>query len=197
MPTSEYKEARVCVCGYNTFRISSWYIHNKSCKGASEAEQLKCQVATLEKQLENTKRDEQLQELKEDKEQLREQLAATKQELNDQREDLRMFEQLLAERFVELKEEVKQLKKRKTVQPRIARSEPERRKIAQRQNWNCASDTCNLAGKLEAYDLDHVVPLWKGGEDTEDNLQALCPACHRIKTDKERLEHQWYQVARK
>ena len=55
MPTSEYKEARVCVCGYNTFRISSWYIHNKSCKGASEAEQLKCQVATLEKQLENTR----------------------------------------------------------------------------------------------------------------------------------------------
>ena len=179
MPGHYYKEPRICECGYSTCHAGNWSTHKKGCKSIPDEKDVR--IASLEKE----------------KEELREQLAATKQELNNQREDLRMFEQLLAERFVELKEEVKQLKKRKTVQPRIARSEPERRKIAQRQNWNCASDTCNLAGKLEAYDLDHVVPLWKGGEDTEDNLQALCPACHRIKTDKERLEHQWYQVARK
>jgi 5-methylcytosine-specific restriction protein A len=98
-----------------------------------------------------------------------------------------MFEKLLAERFTELQDEMKQLRKRKKT-TRINRPEPERRKIAERQNWKCASDTCNLAGKLEAYDLDHIIPLWKGGEDIEDNLQALCPACHRRKTDMERVE---------
>ena len=93
-------------------------------------------------------------------------------------------------RFVELKEEVKQLRKRKAAPSRISRSEPQRRKIAQRQNWKCASTSCNLEGELEAYDLDHIIPLWKGGEDTDDNLQALCPACHRRKTDLERLEYE-------
>tara|TARA_B100000497_G_C7481972_1_gene295810 strand:- start:165 stop:569 length:405 start_codon:yes stop_codon:yes gene_type:complete len=120
-------------------------------------------------------------------EQMKQQLAAKDELLNEQREDIRMFEKLLAERFSELQDEVKQLRKRKKT-TRINRSEPERRKIAERQNWQCACDTCNLDGNLEAYDLDHVVPLWKGGEDTEDNLQALCPACHRKKTDMERQE---------
>lgn len=96
-----------------------------------------------------------------------------------------MFEKLLAERFVELKEEVKRLRKRKP--SRISRSEPQRRKIAQRQNWKCAGETCDLVGELEAYDLDHITPLSQGGEDVDNNLQALCPACHRRKTDKERL----------
>tara|TARA_Y100000389_G_C17344130_1_gene454928 strand:+ start:252 stop:686 length:435 start_codon:yes stop_codon:yes gene_type:complete len=128
--------------------------------------------------------------LEKDKEDLKQQLAAKDQELKDQRDEIKMFEQLLAERFVELKEEVKQLRKRKAAPSRIGRSEPQRRKIAQRQNWRCASTTCDLVGELEGYDLDHIIPLWKGGEDADDNLQALCPACHRRKTDLERLEYE-------
>ena len=162
MPTTEYKEARVCGCGYTSVNISNWSRHKKYCK----------LVVTSDKELIAT---------------LKEQLAAKDRQINEQREDLRMFEKLLAERFEELKDEVKQLRKRKKP-TRINRSEPERRKIAERQNWKCAGDTCNLPGKLEAYDLDHIVPLWKDGEDTEDNLQALCPACHRKKTDLERQE---------
>ena len=162
MPSQTYKEPRVCKCGYTTNFPSAWCVHKKSCK----------LVVTSDKELIAT---------------LKEQLAAKDRQINEQREDLRMFEKLLAERFEELKDEVKQLRKRKKA-ARINRSEPERRKIAERQNWKCASKTCELAGKLEAYDLDHIIPLWKGGEDTEDNLQALCPACHRGKTDMERVE---------
>ena len=159
MPTTQYRDARVCACGYSTSFPGNWSRHKKSCGKRVNDELI---------------------------EQLKQQLAAKDELLNQQREDLRMFEKLLAERFAELKDEVQQLRKRRKT--RIYRSEPERRKIAEMQNWKCASDTCKLDGKLEAYDLDHIVPLWKGGEDTEENLQALCPACHRKKTDMERVE---------
>jgi 5-methylcytosine-specific restriction enzyme A len=160
-----YKEARTCTCGYTTSHRGAWSIHRRTCKVLNEK-----------------KENDRIQELEKEKEELKQQLA-------DQREEIKMFEQLLAERFVELKEEVKQLRKRK-VASRIGRSEPQRRKIAQRQNWRCASTNCDLVGELEGYDLDHIIPLWKGGEDADDNLQALCPACHRRKTDLERLEYE-------
>jgi len=153
----------LCECGYQTMQRSNWCIHKKSCKLVESSD--KVRITSLEREL------------------------AEKEEIiNEQRQDIKMFEKLLAERFVELQEEVKQLRKRKVPRRRIHRSEPERRKIAQRQNWKCASETCELVGELDAYDLDHITPLWKGGEDKDYNLQALCPACHRIKTDLERLE---------
>ncbi|WP_258050237.1 HNH endonuclease [Streptomyces finlayi] len=31
-------------------------------------------------------------------------------------------------------------------------------------------------------DIDHVVPLAKGGEDVDENVQALCKLCHKAKT---------------
>jgi 5-methylcytosine-specific restriction protein A len=31
-------------------------------------------------------------------------------------------------------------------------------------------------------DIDHIVPLAKGGEDIESNVQVLCKACHKAKT---------------
>tara|TARA_Y100000389_G_scaffold171747_1_gene179621 strand:+ start:117 stop:833 length:717 start_codon:yes stop_codon:yes gene_type:complete len=57
MPTKEYKEARVCQCGYETMIIANWAGHKKRCKGVGETEQLKRHVTSLEKQLEETKRD--------------------------------------------------------------------------------------------------------------------------------------------
>lgn len=169
MPSREYKEARICECGYTTIGMRNWSQHKKYCKLKVISD--KERITILEKQLADTK----------------EQLLAKDEQINEQRKDLRMLEELLAERFTELQDEVKQVHKRKKAR-RINRSEPERRKIAERQNWKCAGDTCNLPGKLEAYDLDHIIPLWKNGDDTEDNLQALCPACHRKKTDLERQE---------
>lgn len=35
---------------------------------------------------------------------------------------------------------------------------------------------------MHPFNLDHRVPLYKGGEDIEDNLQLLCVPCHDKKT---------------
>ena len=60
MPTTSYKEARTCECGYKTFGIANWSSHKKRCKGLSETETLKKQVCQLEKQL--AVKDEQIKE---------------------------------------------------------------------------------------------------------------------------------------
>lgn len=38
-------------------------------------------------------------------------------------------------------------------------------------------------------EIDHIVPLWAGGAESDDaNLQCLCPPCHALKTDQEAAE---------
>ncbi|MFE2245260.1 HNH endonuclease [Streptomyces lavendulae] len=34
-------------------------------------------------------------------------------------------------------------------------------------------------------DIDHIVPLARGGEDTDGNVQILCKLCHKIKTNED------------
>lgn len=42
---------------------------------------------------------------------------------------------------------------------------------------------CMAAGRVRAAtDLDHIIPLFKGGTNIESNLQCLCGDCHRDKT---------------
>lgn len=36
--------------------------------------------------------------------------------------------------------------------------------------------------------VDHVVPLWKGGADTDENKQNLCDECHKVKSAAEARE---------
>jgi 5-methylcytosine-specific restriction enzyme A len=51
--------------------------------------------------------------------------------------------------------------------------------VAANQTWKCLK--CKKI--LEAtYEVDHVVPLYKGGSNSTDNLQALCRNCHGQKT---------------
>jgi 5-methylcytosine-specific restriction protein A len=45
-----------------------------------------------------------------------------------------------------------------------------------------------------ATQLDHVVPLAKGGRDTEDNLQPLCDPCHVEKTAEDFGKQVWPTV---
>lgn len=167
MPTTEYKEARTCACGYTTIKMNLWSRHKKCCQLIpNEKDAL---IASLEKQL-----------------------AAKDEQLKDQREEIKMFEQLLAERFVELREELRQIRKRKQPTQRVHRTEPQRRQIAKRQNWLCAGQQCQEAQtkqELQEYDIDHIIPLHLGGTEEPDNLQALCPGCHRRKTDQERADH--------
>lgn len=61
-----------------------------------------------------------------------------------------------------------------------------RNAIAASQCFKCANPTrtCPLRGEnlTLIFDVDHVVPLCEGGSDTLDNMQALCPTCHAVKT---------------
>jgi hypothetical protein len=62
MPAKEYKEERVCECGYSTMKMDLWSRHKKSCK------LVKCDKDELIQQMK--------QQLADTKEQMREQLAA-------------------------------------------------------------------------------------------------------------------------
>ena len=62
MPTTQYKEARICECGYTTMTITYWSRHKKSCK------LVKCDKDELIEQMK--------QQLADTKEQMKQQLAA-------------------------------------------------------------------------------------------------------------------------
>lgn len=40
---------------------------------------------------------------------------------------------------------------------------------------------CRMCGRL-GQTPDHILPLSKGGTDTDDNIQVLCKVCHDKKT---------------
>ena len=46
---------------------------------------------------------------------------------------------------------------------------------------------CERHGRVRAAaDVDHIVPLHRGGADAVENLQPLCRPCHAVKTAAER-----------
>ena len=51
--------------------------------------------------------------------------------------------------------------------------------VAAKQKWRCAS-----CGKMldETFEIDHIVPLFRGGDNATSNLQALHRACHMSKS---------------
>ena len=51
--------------------------------------------------------------------------------------------------------------------------------IASNQKWKCKN--CNNILD-HTYEIDHIEPLFKGGSNTNENLQALCRNCHGKKT---------------
>jgi len=58
-----------------------------------------------------------------------------------------------------------------------------RERIARRDDY-----TCQICGRVTALDrgeLDHIVPLSRGGSNADVNLQWLCVACNQAKSDKE------------
>jgi len=60
-----------------------------------------------------------------------------------------------------------------------------REKIKQRDNYTCQS--CNLSVRDEPnllLEIDHIIPISKGGMSSEDNLQTLCWKCNRSKGAK-------------
>lgn len=63
-------------------------------------------------------------------------------------------------------------------------SESMKKMVAAQQQWKCA-----ICGRLldETYEVDHIIPLYKGGTNDQSNLMALDPICHRKKTIADRL----------
>ena len=64
-------------------------------------------------------------------------------------------------------------------------SETTKNMLRSKQNW-----TCGLCHRPldETFEVDHVIPLYKGGSNQIENLMALDPICHRKKTNADRLE---------
>jgi len=54
-----------------------------------------------------------------------------------------------------------------------------KRETLKRDNWTC--QTCGFRDK-EIMEADHIKEKAIGGKDELDNMQTLCPNCHRRKT---------------
>ena len=51
--------------------------------------------------------------------------------------------------------------------------------VASNQKWKCK----NCENTLDfTYEIDHIIPLYQGGSNEVENLQALCRNCHGRKT---------------
>jgi hypothetical protein len=60
-----------------------------------------------------------------------------------------------------------------------------RTKIKERDFYTCR--TCSVSTQMEEHlllEIDHIVPVSKGGLSTEENLQTLCWRCNRSKSNK-------------
>lgn len=56
--------------------------------------------------------------------------------------------------------------------------------ILLQQNYFCNGCGCHL----DEYDVDHIIPLSRGGSNWPSNLQCLCPTCNGSKNDKTMIE---------
>ena len=58
-----------------------------------------------------------------------------------------------------------------------------KRESLRAQAFRMYGKTCNYCGEI-GNEVDHVIELAAGGDDSIENLQVLCSACHKVKTAK-------------
>lgn len=67
-----------------------------------------------------------------------------------------------------------------------------RKWMSRRASWLEAHPLCCECTKEDrttaAQEVDHIVPLWKGGADDETNYASLCVEHHKAKTAREAKE---------
>jgi len=67
-------------------------------------------------------------------------------------------------------------------------SEQTKKMIASNQKWHCKG--CN--SMLDAtYEVDHIIALDDGGDNSIGNLQALCRNCHGKKTMNDNIKRRY------
>ena len=69
-----------------------------------------------------------------------------------------------------------------TTRSRTSLTEAKKKIIASKQSWMCNSCTRMLP---PTYEIDHILPVALGGNNGSKNLQALCKACHSLKTQQD------------
>jgi hypothetical protein len=79
-------------------------------------------------------------------------------------------------------EKLKRLYKSDSIQHGIRRERiPEHIRIAV---WRRDGGKCARCGSREKLEYDHIVPVSKGGSNTERNIELLCERCNREKGDR-------------
>ena len=81
--------------------------------------------------------------------------------------------------FVNKKEQFDETSNRKLF------SEFEKQSIASAHDYKCNNCKTDLVER--EFDIDHKIPLNKGGKNSVENLQPLCKKCHKYKTANERF----------
>ncbi len=76
----------------------------------------------------------------------------------------------------ELTKKIKKERKPTQIQPRTPLKNSQRRKIMERDRYRCCH--CNSWINLQ---IDHIIPVSKGGTNKKSNLQTLCKKCNRKK----------------
>jgi hypothetical protein len=53
---------------------------------------------------------------------------------------------------------------------------------------------CTISVVGEAFEVDHIIPLYRGGGNIAENIAVACPTCNRSKSDKHpaRFAHETY-----
>ncbi|AUT02978.1 HNH endonuclease [Nostoc sp. CENA543] len=62
-----------------------------------------------------------------------------------------------------------------------------RQYVFQRDKYQCQS--CGKTGLETDLNIDHIIPLARGGQNDISNLQTLCCTCNQRKTDK--IDHRF------
>lgn len=109
-------------------------------------------------------------------------------------ERMRRWEEANPERAKENRQKVRHTRRARQYAAGGSYTNAEIRELLEQQNWFCAEVTCRAdlhAGK----ELDHRIPISRGGGNHVGNLQWLCPACNRQKRDM--MPDEWAQYRAK
>ena len=68
-------------------------------------------------------------------------------------------------------------------------TEVQKRILAFKQGYKCTGSLCKGKRLLpQTWEIDHIIPLHKGGTNLWTNLSVKCPNCHAIKTQLEMIK---------